>query len=95
MIIILFYDKPNNKKNPAVYILCNHKAQKGYELIFDKVKNILTLENTEKLKWGTITVDFILSLINAINKILYDIRLVGCLFHYIKNVRLNALKYVY
>jgi len=88
----MFYDKFSQKKIPTIYILTNNKFQKSYEIIFEKVKNIIKIENTEDIEWISICVDFEIALSNEINKIFKEVRIVGCLFHYIKDIRLNALK---
>ena len=92
-MILLFYDKLTKTKIPAVYILTNNKYINSYVKIFDKVKNIITLENTINLNWKSISIDFESALIESIKKVFNNIRIVGCMFHYIKNIRLNALKF--
>ena len=58
-----------------------------------KLKYIITIENSESLKWESICLDFEYGLIRAITIVFKNIRVVGCMFHYIKNIRLQAVKH--
>ena len=55
-----------------------------YITIFKNLKNILTINGTEKLFWKTITIDFEKSLISGNKEVINDIKLIGCLSHFIK-----------
>ena len=69
LLILLFYDKLTKTKIPAVYILTNNKYINSYIKIFNKVKNIITLENTINLNWKSITIDFESALIESVKKV--------------------------
>mgnify|MGYP006873038318 CR=1 FL=1 len=56
------------------------------------LKYIITIESTESLKWESICVDFEYAFLKAITLIFKSIRVVGFMFHYIKSIRLKALK---
>ena len=70
----------------------NIKHEKSYELVFKSLLNIITIENTVKLNLISVTTDFEKSLTNAVKKVFNNIRHIGCLFHFVKNIRLNLLK---
>ena len=88
----MFYDKLIKTKLPNVYILTNNKYLNSYIKIFKKVRNILTIENSVKLNWLSITIDFESALLESVKKVFKNIHIIGCMFHYIKNLRLNGLK---
>lgn len=48
LIIILFFDENTNDKYPALYALINNKTKVGYEYLFKKIYNIISIENTKK-----------------------------------------------
>ena len=50
--------------------------------MFKSIFNILTIEDTRLLKLKSITTDFEPGLINALDKIIPDIRKVGCFYHF-------------
>ena len=66
--------------------------QKSYEIVLNTVKNIINDDNNIDYNIETIWSDFEEGIINAIYKIFNEIRHAGCLFHFIKNVRLNLVK---
>ncbi len=88
----MFYDEHTNKKITGDYILINNKYEKSYINILYKLKHIIIIENTEALKWESICVDFEYTLIKVITLVFKKNRVVGCAFHYIKSIRLKALK---
>ena len=49
--------------------------------------------NTKIINVKSITSDFELRLIDVIKLVLKDIQHIGCLFHYVKNIRLKMSKY--
>ena len=92
LLVLLFYDENTNKKIPGAYKLCNNKFENSYIKILYKLKYIITVENIESLKLESICADFEMGLIRTITKVFKNIWVVGCLFHYIKNIRSQALK---
>ena len=79
-------------KVPCSYILMNNKNEKSYELVFKSLLKIITIDNSIDLKIITITTNFEKGILNAVKTTFKNIRHVGCMFHYIKNIRLNLLK---
>lgn len=88
----MYYDEITNKKIPGSFILTNTKYESTYIEILKSFKNIITNENNTQLKVITITTDFEEGLINAVKIVFPEVRHVGCLFHYVKNLRLRMSK---
>jgi hypothetical protein len=78
----------NVKKIPGVFIILNNKYQAGYIKVFLSLKRILTLEEIYTIK----TIDFEDVLINSINIVFAKIKLIGCLFHFVKKIQMNLGK---
>ena len=49
LIIILYLNKTSLKRYPGLFALINNKKKKGYDLLFNSIKNIITLENSKDL----------------------------------------------
>ena len=92
LLILMYYDKNSNSKIPASYILIISKFENIYIIVLSSLRNIITSENSIKLNNITITLDFEEGLIQVVNKVFPELRIVGCLFHYIKQIRLNLGK---
>ena len=92
LVIIMAYYTLIDLKIPCSYILMNNKNEKSYELVFKSLLNIITMDNSIDLKIISITTDFEKGILNAVKTVFKNIRHVGCMFHYIKNLRLNLLK---
>ena len=92
MLVIMAYNVLLDMKIPCAYILLNNKLQNSYEIVLNNIKNIITENNTFKINLISISHDFEEALINAIKNTFINIRNVGCLYHYIKNIRLNMKK---
>ena len=92
LVIIMAYYTLIDLKFPCSYILMNNKNEKSYELVFKNLLNIITMDNSIDLKIISITTDFEKGILNAVKTVFKNIRYVGCMFHYIKNLRLNLLK---
>ena len=73
--------------------MINNKTLEGYLEMFNKIKAIISIENTKELKLQSYSTDFEKALIIALGLIFKGIRQIGCYFHYCKNIRKNALKY--
>lgn len=93
LIIILYYDKNSKKRYPGLFALINNKTIEGYLELFNKIKSIITIENTKELKLESYSIDFEKALITSLGLIFKGIRQIGCYFHYCKNIRKSALKY--
>lgn len=87
LLIIMFYDEFTNKKIPVCYILLNNKYECGYLKALETFKRIISLENTIYLNIKSITTDFEIALINAINLLFPKIHHIGCLFHFVQALR--------
>ena len=92
LLIVMAYNVIIDKKIPCAYILMNNKLQNSYEIIFNCLLEYITTNYTIELKCKSICTDFEDALYNAIKKIFKNVRHVGCLFHFAKNIRLNLSK---
>ena len=90
MIVILYYDNEKQKRFPGLYALINNKQEEGYYYLFNRIKNILTIESTKDLLLKSYTVDFELGLINSLKRIFPDIKIIGCFFHYTRALKSKA-----
>ena len=73
LIVILYYENNINKRNPGAFLLINNKTEAGYSLLFNNLYNILTIENTKKLKLESYTTDFEPALANSLKKFLKEL----------------------
>ena len=73
LIVILFYENNINKRYPGAFLLINNKTGAGYSLLFNNLYNILTIENTKKLKLESYTTDFEPALANSLKKNLKEL----------------------
>ena len=58
LLILMYYDDNSNKKIPGVYILIYNKLEKGYTIILNSIKRILTAEDKLDNNLSSITLDF-------------------------------------
>ena len=93
ILILMYYDENSCKKVPGSYILINNKLFKGYTIALNAFKRILTGEDKIPINLYSITTDFEVSLIEAVQNVFPKSRIVGCMFHYIKQLRLLLSKY--
>ena len=70
----------------------NNKSENLYIEIFNYLNNIININTRENINNITITIDFQIAELNAIKRIFPNIRLVGCWFHFKKNLVKNAKK---
>ena len=91
-LIVMGYNSHLNLKVPCCFILMNNKSQTSYEISLSSLYNIITEYHNNSLNIISICTDFEEALINAVKLVFKNIRNVGCLFHYIKNIRLNMQK---
>lgn len=89
----MFYDLEYKKRFPAIYALINNKKYEGYDYLFKKIKNIITLENTRQIKIKSFSTDFESALLNEVKNNFSNIRGVGCYFHYCKLIVSHIKKY--
>ena len=87
LIVILFYENKRCKRYPGLFALINNKTENGYIELFKSIKNILTIENTKNLQLKTISTDFELGLINAIDDVFPEVRKVGCFYHFVRAIK--------
>ena len=66
----------------GLFALINNKKENGYEYLFNKIYNIITIENTKNINLKSFTVDFESGLINAAKKLFKNTRCIGCFYHY-------------
>ena len=93
ILILMYYDENSCKKVPGSYILINNKLFKGYTIALNAFKRILTGEDKIPINLYSITTDFEVSLIEEVQNVFPKSRIVGCMFHYIKQLRLLLSKY--
>jgi len=85
----MYYDDNSCKKVSGSYILINNKLFKGYTLALNAFKRILTGGDKLQINLYSITINFEVGLIEAVQYVFPKCRILGCLFHYIKQVRLQ------
>ena len=61
-------------------------------MILNVFKRLLTKETSRQIKIFTISTDFEYNLIESVKDVFKEVRHVGCLFHYVKQMRLNMCK---
>lgn len=88
----MFYHDTIEKKIPGCYILINSKEKNSYIMILNVFKRLLTKETSRQIKIFTISTDFEYNLIESVKDVFKEVRHVGCLFHYVKQMRLNMCK---
>ena len=87
VIIILYLSHISNLKIPGAFILINSKNEIAYNIALSAFYDILTNNNNLKLSLSSISIDYELALINAINKVFRKVRIVDCYFHYMQALR--------
>ena len=68
----MFYDSLYYKIIPCIFILINNKTMQGYMEVFNYIKQIILQRisnNTNKIKWKTVTTDFEVALFTSFFKI--------------------------
>ena len=80
------------KKIPGCYILINSKEKNSYIMILKVFKRLLTKETSRQIKIFTISTEFEYNLIESVKDVFKEVRHVGCLFHYVKQMRFNMCK---
>ena len=88
--MILYYDERLQKRFPGLFSLTNNKKEKGYEFLFNKIYEIITVNNTINLNLKSYTVDFESGLINATKKILQKVRCIGFYYHNTRAIKEEA-----
>ena len=93
LIVILYRDDILEKRFPGLYALINNKKYEGYKFMFEKIKNIISLEGSVELKLESYTLDFEIALQKTFLEIFPKIRCIGCFYHYCRNLREKAREY--
>ena len=73
----MYLDLNFNKRYPALFCLMNTKKKEGYIEIFNEIKKIITIENTINLKLESISLDFEIGLIEAIQIVFPNVNIIG------------------
>ena len=92
LIVILYRDDISGIRYPGLFALINNRKYEGYKLLFERIKFILTIENSRKLNFISYSIDFEKPLINATSTVFDNIRQVGCYYHYCRNIREKAVE---
>ena len=58
MLVILYRDENSGKRYPAFFCLTNNKKFEGYNLIFKRIKEIITVDHTKDLNILSYSIDF-------------------------------------
>ena len=91
MLVILFIDEDNNIRYPGLFCLLNNKKYKSYLLLFKRIKNIITVDNTKKINLISYTVDY--ELLEAVRNTFKEPRTICCYYHYCRNLYAKAINY--
>ena len=89
LCIIIYFDETANKKIPGDFLLLNNKFENSYILALSSIKNLLTINDTINISLESITCDFEKALLNSINKVFVNVRIICCLFHFVKNYKIK------
>ena len=73
----------------------NNKWEKLYIEIFEYIESIINIKKRENITNITIKIDFEVAELNAIRIVFPNIRLIGCWFHFKKNLLTMQNKKVY
>ena len=93
MLVIMYRDEISGVRYPGLFAILNNKKKEGYMLIFKKIKDIITIENSKELSLISYSVDYEQSLLDTCRTIFKDIRGVGCYYHYCRNLYKNAKRF--
>ena len=92
LIVILYYDNKTKKRYPGLFALINNKKEAGYIYLLNSIKRIITLEDSKLMNLKSITLDFEAGLINAVEAVFPDIRIIGCFYHFVRAIKYNFKK---
>lgn len=70
LLVVMYLYLTNNLKIAGIFILLNNKKEHSYNIVFRNLYNITTNNETIKNNIITITLDFEVALINAIQRFL-------------------------
>ena len=82
LIVILYYDGELKKRLQSLFALTNNKKENWYDLLFNKIYDIITLNKTKNLALQSFTVDFESDLINATKRVFKKSKCVVYYYHY-------------
>ena len=83
----MYRDDQIGKRFPAVFSLINNIKKEGYKFLLNKILNYIIIDNNINKKLQTLTIDFEESLIEAWKTVFPKIRIIGCYYHYCRNIR--------
>ena len=90
MLVILYRDSFSGKPYLGLFALINNKFKNGYNYLFKKIYSIISIEDSKKLNLITYSCDFEPALIDSLEKNFSNKRVLGCFFHYTKNLLKHA-----
>ena len=73
MLVIMYRDEISGVRYPGLFAILNNKKKEGYMLIFKKIKDIITIENSKELSLISYSVDYEQSLLDTCRTIFKDI----------------------
>ena len=94
MLVILYYEDKSQKRYPGLFTLINNKKESGYIYLLYSIKRILTIEGSKFINLKAVTLNFETGLINAVEEVFSNIRIIGCFYHFIKIIKYNFTKFI-
>ena len=76
-----------------MFDIIKNKKEEGYNILFNKIHNILTINESKELNLISYTTHFEKGLINSLSKIFKNLRSVGCNYHYKREIREKVREY--
>ena len=95
LLVALYQDVLTSKNYTLSYVIMNNKWEKLYIEIFEYIESIINIKKRENITNITIKIDFEVAELNAIRIVFPNIRLIGCWFHFKKNLLTMQNKKVY
>lgn len=81
-LVILYIDLYTGLKIPGMFVTLNSKTQVAHEIIFNEIKQIITVNGTMPMLMQTYTIEYEKAHENALKLIFPSQRRIGCFFHY-------------
>ena len=94
MLVILYYDDKSQKRYPGLFAHINNKKEAGYIYLLNSIKRILTIEGSKFIILKTVTLNFETGLINAVEEVFSNIRIIGCFYHFVRAIKCNFKKFI-
>ena len=76
-LVLLYIDLYTGLKIPGLFVTINSKKEISYEIIFEEIRNIISLNGKFPLSLKTYTIDFEKSLEIALTKIFPNVKKLG------------------